>query len=144
MARICRRRRETMRWPKLRELGEALLALLQGPYTTKFPAQPAPAPTYRGAPRYYEDLCIACGTCARVCPANAITLEELGERDGAKWRRLRVDYGRCIFCGTCEANCPVNPKAIRLSNEYNLAYVGDEDHYSISEVPIGGKKVLKK
>jgi formate hydrogenlyase subunit 6/NADH:ubiquinone oxidoreductase subunit I len=55
-----------------------------------------------------------------------------------------VDYGRCIFCGTCEANCPVNPKAIRLSNEYNLAYVGDEDHYSISEVPIGGKKVLKK
>jgi formate hydrogenlyase subunit 6/NADH:ubiquinone oxidoreductase subunit I len=133
-----------MRRPKLRELGEALLALLQGPYTTKFPAAPAPAPTYRGAPRYYEDLCIACGTCFRVCPANAISLEELGEREGVKWRRLKVDYGRCIFCGTCEANCPVNPKAIRLSNEYNLAYVGDEDHYSISEVPIGGKKVLKK
>lgn len=135
-----------MRRPKLRELKEAFLALLQGPYTTKFPAVPAPAPSYRGAPRYYEDLCIACGTCFRVCPANAISLEELGEkeREGVKWRRLRVDYGRCIFCGSCEVNCPVNPKAIRLSNEYDLAYIGDEDHYSVSEVPIGGKKVLQE
>ena len=47
-------------------------------------------------------LCTQCGTCAGVCPADAVALEwEL--RHG--WR-VHVDDGRCTDCGACLAACP--------------------------------------
>ena len=39
-----------------------------------------------------SDECVACGSCAAVCPAEAIS-----EGDGK--------YA-CLECGTCEAECP--------------------------------------
>jgi len=47
-------------------------------------------------------LCTQCGTCAGVCPADAVTLRwEL--RHG--WR-VHVDDERCTDCGACLAACP--------------------------------------
>jgi coenzyme F420 hydrogenase subunit beta len=48
------------------------------------------------------ELCTQCGTCAGVCPGDAVTMDwEL--RYG--WR-VRVDDERCTDCGACLAVCP--------------------------------------
>jgi ferredoxin len=46
-----------------------------------------------------SDECIACGTCAGICPTEAIS-----EGDG----KYVIDAGTCIDCGTCIEECPVS------------------------------------
>ena len=43
------------------------------------------------------DDCVECGSCAAVCPADAIS-----EGDG----KYVIDADACLECGTCEAECP--------------------------------------
>lgn len=108
-----------MKYPKLRELVEAIKALVVGPYTTKFPAKPhKPAERFRGKPTPDEDWCIGCGACSEVCPAHAI---ELKDDTVAIERKLTWRYDKCIFCGQCEALCTTE-KGVHLSNEeFDLA-----------------------
>ncbi len=42
------------------------------------------------------DLCIACGQCAHICPADAITVEKVA----------RFDHQACIGCAECIVICP--------------------------------------
>ncbi len=106
--------------PKLRELKEAILALIHGPYTTKFPAEePTFPPAFRGFPQYDEDECVGCGTCFNVCPARAIEMEDDLE---ARVRKLTLCIDRCITCGQCQANCITN-EGIKLGQEYDLTTV---------------------
>ena len=49
-----------------------------------------------------KDKCTGCGTCADVCPVDAITVEDVAI----------VDEDTCIDCGTCVDECPV--EAIEL------------------------------
>jgi ferredoxin len=44
-----------------------------------------------------SDECVACGTCAGECPADAIS-----EGDG----KYVINADACLECGTCEAACP--------------------------------------
>lgn len=109
-----------MRKPKLRELKEAVLAIIRGPYTTKYPFQPhVPPDGFRGKPQYSEKGCIGCKACAEVCPAVAI---KVADQVDAKppTRRLTVHYDKCIFCGQCELNCTTQ-EGIKLSKEFELA-----------------------
>ncbi len=46
------------------------------------------------------DACNGCGSCAKVCPADAVT----GEKKG----RHHIDVERCTSCGLCQASCPEN------------------------------------
>lgn len=46
--------------------------------------------------------CTACGSCADVCPVDAITIKDIAV----------VDEDTCIECGTCVGECPV--EAIEL------------------------------
>lgn len=43
------------------------------------------------------DECVACGTCAEACPAEAIS-----EGDG----KYVIDADACLDCGTCEGEGP--------------------------------------
>jgi len=105
-----------MRYPKLRELKEALRALIKGPYTTKFPYEPhQPYQSFRGRPYFHEEYCIGCTACAQVCPAKAIEVEDNKDK-----RVLTVRWDVCIFCGQCQANCPTE-KGIVLSSEFDFA-----------------------
>ncbi|MBD3349346.1 MAG: 4Fe-4S dicluster domain-containing protein [Candidatus Eisenbacteria bacterium] len=105
-----------MKKPKLRELKEALTAVVKGPDTTSFPITPLePAEAFRGQPLYDEDYCIGCGACAEVCPARTIDVIDEGNT-----RTLIHHFDNCIYCGQCEANCTTK-KGIRLSHEYALA-----------------------
>jgi len=108
-----------MKYPKLRELKEAIKALIKGPYTSRFPYEPhKPFERFRGRSEYHQDDCIGCGACFQVCPARAIEMKDEGGK-----RKLTVHWDLCIFCGSCQANC-ITAKGIMLSNEFDLATTG--------------------
>ena len=108
-----------MKYPKLRELREAIKALIKGPYTTKFPYKPhTPYDRFKGKPQFHEEDCVGCGACFNVCPARAIEMQDMAGR-----RYFMVRWDRCIFCGQCQANC-LTGKGIMLSQEFDLATTG--------------------
>ena len=45
------------------------------------------------------ESCISCGTCAGVCPVEAIS-------EGAEHYEINQDI--CAQCGTCASECPVS------------------------------------
>ncbi len=46
------------------------------------------------------NLCVACGSCVKVCPLQIITIEQ-----GVF---ANIDYERCIGCGKCSKTCPAS------------------------------------
>lgn len=108
-----------MRYPKLRELKEAVISLVTPAYTSKFPAvEHVPFKDFRGKPVVDDANCVGCETCANVCPPMAITNTDDSER---KIRIIRRDYGKCIFCGQCQEHC-ITGKGVKLSDTiYDLA-----------------------
>lgn len=103
-----------MRYPKVRELKEAILSLFSPAYTTAFPFKPhTPFPGYRGKPVVHEAYCVGCQTCANVCPPHAITFTDNKE---TRTRTIRRDYGKCVFCGQCQEHC-ITGRGVVLSDE---------------------------
>ncbi len=43
------------------------------------------------------EKCTGCGTCAEVCPVEAIKIED---------DKAQVDEEECVDCGTCVEECP--------------------------------------
>ena len=109
-----------MRWPKLRELREAVTVLLAPRFTTKFPAEPCAVPeAYRGKPEFDTEACIGCGACVNVCPTLALTMTDEVQGNPPK-RTITARYDTCIFCGNCQDNCTTQ-KGIRLTRQWDLA-----------------------
>ena len=103
-----------MKYPKLRELKEAVVSLLTPAYTTKYPGKEhIPFEKFRGKPVVDNDNCVGCETCANVCPPQAITFADDPEK---KIRTIRRDYGKCIFCGQCQDHC-ITGKGVILSDK---------------------------
>lgn len=48
-------------------------------------------------PRFINDSCVACGSCASSCPVSCIQEGDI----------YVINADECIDCGVCEANCPV-------------------------------------
>lgn len=111
-----------MKLPKIRELLEAIKALIVGPYTSKFPYKPhIPHPNFRGQPIYNLDKCVGCLACEEVCPSEAIGHEDI--TDDSEPRRLMIHYtDTCIFCGSCEAACIADNEGIKQSNDWELSF----------------------
>jgi hydrogenase-4 component H len=118
-----------LRWPKLRELKEAVIAVFSPRFTTRFPAEPCVVPErYRGKPEFNLDTCIGCGACVNVCPTEALTQADELQPDKPV-RKITHRYDTCIFCGNCSDNCTTED-GIKLSNEWDLATL---DRSSTSE-----------
>lgn len=80
--------------------------------TNRFPLENPLLPArYPGAPVLNQELCTSCGSCAAVCPTQAITVQN-------KIPRVMLDLGRCIFCRKCEAAC--NDHAITFSGSFAM------------------------
>lgn len=47
-----------------------------------------------------QKLCVACGTCLKICPKNAITI--------AKGCYAHADPEICVGCGQCAKACPAS------------------------------------
>lgn len=109
-----------MRLPKLRELKEAVTAVLSPRFTTRFPAEPCVVPErYRGKPEFDSNTCVGCGACANVCPTQALTYVDDLAAD-PPIRRITLRYDTCIFCGNCHDNCTTE-SGIDLSKQWDLA-----------------------
>lgn len=110
-----------MRYPKLRELKEAVHAVLSPRFTTRFPAEPCTVPkSYRGKPEFDTDKCIGCGACVNACPT-AGALRMVDETDCENpVRKITYRYDTCIFCANCQTNCTTEG-GIKLSDKWDLA-----------------------
>ena len=109
-----------MRKPKLRELKEAIRAVIAGPYTTKFPFEPHEPPEgFRGKPEFQEDDCVGCAACAEVCPAIAIKVTDDVDAEPPT-RRFELHLDKCVFCAQCELNCTTED-GIKLTRTYDMS-----------------------
>ncbi len=113
-----------MRLPKLRELKEAITAIIKGPCTTKYPFKPhEPAKRFRGRPVFSNEGCIACAACSLVCPARVIEVKDtLGGKKAVRKMVLHLD--ECHYCGQCSALCTTkadSPPGIKHTTEFDLA-----------------------
>lgn len=113
-----------MRYPKIRELKEAITALLSRPYTMPFPRKAhQPAKRFRGKPEYSNEGCIACTACSLVCPARAIEFRDEFHGKIAT-RKMILHLDECHYCGQCSALCTTrndNPPGIKHTTEFDLA-----------------------
>ncbi len=125
-----------------RGLVRTLRQMFKPKFTREYPEEKfIPPASYRGRPVLVEEngveRCVACGLCARVCPALAIEVQA-GETDLMKERypvRFEINMLRCIFCGFCEEVCP--EEAIVMSKDYELAFTNPADAI------FGKEKLLK-
>ncbi len=121
-----------MRWPKLRELKEAVTAVFSRRFTTRFPDEPCVVPEkYRGKPEFDTDTCIGCGACVNVCPTDALTMVDDIEAEVPK-RIITQKTDACIFCGNCRDNCTTET-GIRLSNQWDLASLDRQSYIETHE-----------
>jgi NADH-quinone oxidoreductase subunit I len=106
--------------------------VLRPKFTRQYPEERwNPPGSFRGRPVLVQEdeveRCVACGLCARVCPALAIEVQA-SETELPKERypvRFEINMLRCIFCGFCEEVCP--EEAIIMSDEYELVFQRTED-----------------
>jgi len=115
-----------MKYPKLRELKEAITSLFSKPYTTKFPKKPSvPYPRFRGRIEFDEEQCIGCGACAEVCPANAREIKDIPEK---RVRKVIYHLDMCILCGQCVAYC-ITKKGIYHTLDYDMVHTDKKSFY---------------
>jgi len=112
-----------MKLPKIRELREAIKALIKGPYTSKFPkVAHKPHPNFRGQPKFNAEKCVGCLACEEVCPVGAIGHEDTKDHQKDP-KRIMIHYtDTCIFCGQCEAVCIADGEGIKQSNDWELSF----------------------
>ena len=132
------RRKDLTLWQKsyIPEIVKGMVLTMRQMFRPKFTRQYPeehwnPPASFRGRPVLVTEegteRCVACGLCARVCPALAIEVQA-GETTLSKERypeRFEINMLRCIFCGFCEEACP--EEAIVMSDEYELVFRHPED-----------------
>jgi NADH-quinone oxidoreductase subunit I len=142
------RKRDLSIWQKMyipeifKGLRMTIRQMFKPTFTSQFPEERfKPESSFRGRPVLVAEngveRCVACGLCARVCPALAIEVQA-AETELEKERypiKFEINMVRCIFCGFCEEVCP--EEAIVMSNEYLLVFSSQE------EALFGKERLLK-
>jgi NADH-quinone oxidoreductase subunit I len=69
-----------------------------------------------------EELCTACGICAKVCPPQCIWIVRAKGEDGRpkpQPEEFSIDVSICMSCGFCAEYCPFD--AIKMDHRFELA-----------------------
>lgn len=69
-----------------------------------------------------EDLCTACGICAKVCPPQCIWIIRDSDENGrpvARPAEFFIDAAVCMSCSFCVEFCPFD--AIKMNHDFELA-----------------------
>ena len=105
----------------LRALFMSLINSLRRPVTELYPTKKYKMPErFRGRHIFYDELCIGCSLCAKVCPNNTIVMLERPEQTDPKLKhRPIIDLNRCIFCGYCAEVCPA--RCLFMGHGYEMA-----------------------
>ena len=118
-------------------------------FTRQYPEERwTPPASFRGRPVLVleengVERCVACGLCARVCPALAIEVQA-SETELEKERypiKFEINMLRCIYCGFCEDACP--EEAIVMSQEYELTFYKYEDAFYDKEKLLVSAETLR-
>ncbi len=87
------------------------------------------------------EKCIGCGTCAEVCPTEAINMvkrSDVANEEGSHPERPTIDYGRCCFCALCVDICTTG--SLNMTREYLHNSADAEDFYRMpTEDSINGE-----
>ncbi len=106
-------------------------------------ASPRTAPdNLRGFHTNDWELCIGCGTCADICPTEAIIMTErtdIKDEAGKLQERPIIDYGRCCFCALCVDTCTTG--SLEMSKEYIYASTDPQDFLLMPEKTWQGEVV---
>jgi len=101
---------------------QALKNLLHKPATLSYPNNREDVFTdVRGKLVFDASKCVGCKLCVRDCPAKAIEIEKVAD----KQFKAVVSLDRCLFCGQCVDSC--NRCALKCTNEFELADLKRED-----------------
>lgn len=93
-----------------------LQTLFKKPVTSGYPFVKTARPAhYRGKLIFTAEKCIGCKLCMRDCPANAIEIIKVAD----KQFKAIVHLDKCIYCAQCCDSC--NKDALKCSPEYELA-----------------------
>jgi formate hydrogenlyase subunit 6/NADH:ubiquinone oxidoreductase subunit I len=124
-----------MKKPKLRELKEAIKALIKGPYTWPYPFKPhVPHKRFRGMPEFSKEDCIGCTACKHVCPSGAIeTIDDTTKVPPI--RKMVLNYDMCNYCGNCSLWCTTRDEetpGVRHTTKFESAYLDRSDREQIT------------
>ena len=102
-------------------LSEGLKKVFSKPFTIKYPkVRPALPPRFHGRLVWDRNKCIFCLQCQMACPNGVIRIDK-------EKKTYEADLNRCIFCAKCQEVCPVPEKAVRLSQDFELAKENKEE-----------------
>jgi NADH-quinone oxidoreductase subunit I len=66
-----------------------------------------------------EDLCTACGICAKVCPPQCIWIVRDTDANGRPVAEFYIDAAVCMSCSFCVEFCPFD--AIKMNHDFELS-----------------------
>ena len=97
-------------------IAEVLRSVGRKPATVRYPFVKVTMPQkFRGKLVFHASQCVGCKLCMRDCPADAITIRKVGD----KQFEADIDIGKCIACAQCVDSCP--RKALEITGEFELA-----------------------
>ena len=111
-----------MIWPG-KMLKQVLGSIFKKPATTRYPFRKKESDMpdrFRGKLLFHPEMCIGCKMCMRDCPANAITIRKIADKEF----EADIDLGKCIYCAQCVDICP--KKALEATKSFELASLSRE------------------
>ncbi len=85
-----------------------------------------------------REKCRGCGTCARVCPKEAVRRGPIGATKRFPTREDIIaevyDPKKCVFCGTCVVMCPFSALTLKINGQV----------VNLEDIPIVAKKAVPK